>query len=260
MAREFQGASRALTSGGLQAASDNLSVSAAEIWTVLAVETQGCGFLSDRRPPILFERHIFSRLTGHRFDVCDVSNPQAGGYGPDGAHQYDRLAAAIAMDRTAALQSASWGMPQIMGENFASAGFPGVDAMVSAMCDSEDAQLAAFAAFLKGNNLAGRLQSHDWVSFAKGYNGPNYAENQYDVKLAEHFQKYSAGPLPDLDVRTAQLYLTFAGFRPGGVDGVMGAHTRNALTAYQQQQGLPQTGLADPATLEALTSGLGASA
>ena len=249
---DFVGNSKALSSEGLTAVTDSLSVKAAEIWTVLAVETSGCGFLADRRPPILFERHIFSKLTNRKFDVSDVSNPQAGGYGPSGANQYVRLANAIQLDRTAALQSASWGLAQIMGMNFASAGHPDVEAMVSAMSDSEDAQLAAFVAFLKGNRLDQHLQAHNWAAFAKGYNGSNYAINQYDTKLAQAYQKYSTGPLPDIKLRAAQLYLTFAGLNPGPVDGLMGSRTKTALQTWQQRQGLPQTGLADDATLAAL--------
>jgi hypothetical protein len=216
------------------------------------VEASGCGFLADRRPQILFERHIFSKLTNRQFDHSDVSNPQAGGYGPAGANQYLRLANAIQLNRSAALQSASWGLAQIMGRNFASAGFNDVETMVSAMSDSEDAQLAAFVRFLKGNRLDQYLQTHNWAAFANGYNGSNYATNQYDTKLAQAFQKYSTGPLPDLKLRSAQLYLTFAGLNPGPVDGLMGSRTRTALQTYQQQQGLPQTGQADDATLASL--------
>lgn len=249
---DFAGKSQALSADGLSSVADSLSVQAAEIWTVLAVETSGCGFLADRRPPILFERHIFSKLTNRQFDISDVSNPQAGGYGPSGANQYLRLANAIQLNRTAALQSASWGLAQIMGMNFASAGFGDVEAMVSAMSDSEDAQLAAFSAFLKGNRLDQHLQAHNWASLAKGYNGPNYAVNQYDTKLAQAFQKYSAGPLPDLNLRAAQLYLTFAGLNPGPVDGLMGSRTKTALQTYQQQQGLLQSGQPDDATVASL--------
>ena len=38
---------------------DQLDVDAVRIWTVIHVETCGCGFLSDRRPNILFERPHF---------------------------------------------------------------------------------------------------------------------------------------------------------------------------------------------------------
>jgi peptidoglycan hydrolase-like protein with peptidoglycan-binding domain len=87
---------------------------------------------------------------------------------------------------------------------------------------------------------------------ARGYNGPSYAINQYDTKLAQAYQRYSTGPMPDLNLRAAQLYLTFAGMNPGPVDGLMGAKTRTALQAWQQRQGLPQTGQPDDATLASL--------
>jgi hypothetical protein len=253
---DFVGKSQALSADGLNAVSEALSVEAAEIWTVLAVETSGCGFLADRRPPILFERHIFSKLTNRKFDVSDISHPQAGGYGPSGANQYTRLANAIQLDRTAALQSASWGLAQIMGMNFQSAGFADAETMVSAMSDSEDAQLSAFVAFLKNNRLDQHLQSHNWASLARGYNGPSYAINQYDTKLAQAYQRYTTGPMPDLNLRAAQLYLTFAGMNPGPVDGLMGARTRTALQAWQQRQGLPLTGQPDDATLASLVATL----
>jgi hypothetical protein len=251
---DFTGKSQALTADAIAAASDNLSVAVPEVWTVLAVETKGCGFLADRRPRILFERHVFSRLTNQQFDCCDFSNPDSGGYGADGANQFTRLGCALAKDRAAALQSASWGMAQIMGENYRAAGFDGVESMVSAMSDSEDAHLAAFVAFLKAKRLDKHLQAHEWTLLAKGYNGPNYANNQYDQKLAAEFQKFSAGPLPDLSVRTAQMYLTFAGFNPGPVDGVMGNRTVNALTGFQQKHGISPTGAADDATLASLAA------
>src|SRR5579885_2614771 len=134
MALPFQGTALALSSEGLAEAASKMGVFATEIWTVLAVETSGCGYLPDRRPQILFERHIFHRLTQGRFDTNgDISSATPGGYGASGAHQYDRLASAIACDREAALQSASWGIGQIMGENFAAAGFRNVENMVTAV-------------------------------------------------------------------------------------------------------------------------------
>jgi hypothetical protein len=113
MALEFVGSSLALSKNGFATVATSLTVKAPEVWAVLAVETSGCGFLADRRPEILFERHCFHRLTKGRFDDGDISDPQPGGYGAGGAHQYDRLARAIAKDRTAALQSTSWGLAWI---------------------------------------------------------------------------------------------------------------------------------------------------
>ncbi|NWG47496.1 MAG: peptidoglycan-binding protein [Alphaproteobacteria bacterium] len=45
------------------------------------------------------------------------------------------------------------------------------------------------------------------------------------------------GPLPDLTVRTAQLYLTYLSYDPHGVDGHWGPMTRHALTAFLQAHG-----------------------
>src|SRR5690348_15311282 len=85
----FQGNAAALSSDGLAQVSASLGVYAPEIWTVLAVETSGCGYLPDRRPQILFERHIFHRLTNGQYDDGDISDPSPGGYGPRGAQQYE---------------------------------------------------------------------------------------------------------------------------------------------------------------------------
>src|SRR5258708_5685586 len=160
----FQGTAGALSTDGLGAVSQKLAVHAPEIWTVLAVETSGCGYLPDLRPQILYERHIFHRLTQGKFDDGDISDPKAGGYGASGVHQYDRLAIATAKDRTAALQSCSWGIGQIMGENHAMAGFADVEQMVAAMSESEDRQLTAMGNFLVSSRLNVPLQAHDWAS------------------------------------------------------------------------------------------------
>src|SRR5207249_9928909 len=180
-----------------------------------------------------------------KFDSSDISNASPGGYGATGAHQYDRLAAAIEKNRTAALQSASWGLGQMMGKNSAAAGFRNVEDMVTAMSDSEAAQLAAMARFLVAGKLRASLQAHDWTTFARGYNGPNFAINRYDVRLNAEFQKFSVGVLPDLHVRSTQLYLTYLGFHPGPVDGVAGEHTLSALADFQAQQGVQKTGVID---------------
>ncbi|MCU1307923.1 MAG: Peptidoglycan-binding domain 1 protein [Acidobacteriaceae bacterium] len=234
----FQGNAAPLSSDGLTAVATDLKVHAPEIWAVLAVETSGCGYLPDRRPQILFERHVFHRLTNGQFDDGDISDPVPGGYGPRGALQYDRLGRAISKDRSAALQSTSWGIGQIMGMNYPRAGFHDVEDMVAAIEDSEDRQLTAVGMFLANTGLGTFLRSHDWASFARGYNGPNYAINRYDIRLNSEYQKYSTGALPDLNVRAAQLYLTYLGFHPGSIDGIAGEHTMAALAQFRAQNGM----------------------
>ena len=105
----FAGKGLALDEAGFSDAMSRMTVGAPELWAVMKIETNGFGFLRDRRPVILYERHIFSKKTNHQFDAShpDISNPVGGGYGAGGAHQYDRLERAISLNRTAALESAS---------------------------------------------------------------------------------------------------------------------------------------------------------
>jgi N-acetylmuramidase-like protein/putative peptidoglycan binding protein len=162
----------------------------------------------------------------------------------------------MALDQPAALQSTSWGIGQIMGVNFKSAGFADVESMVAAMSKSEDNQLTAMGSFLIGTKLNLSLRAHDWPSFARGYNGPNYAIKQYDSRLNGEYQKYSIGGLPDLQVRAVQLYLTYVGFQPGPIDGVAGAHTLSALTEFQRKNSLQETGVVDENALSQLVAAL----
>ena len=249
MPEAFVGRSRALTRQGLDTAARSVTVGDPEIWAILAVETSGRGFLPDRRPQMLYERHIFHELTDGRFDDGDISDHVRGGYGARGAHQYDRLGRAIEKDRAAALRSASWGLGQILGRNCGLAGFVDVDAFVQAMSDGEDAQLSAVTAFIRATGIDAALQAHDWTTFARGYNGPAFAQNQYDVRLRGEYEKYSSGLAPDLDVRAAQLYLRFLGFDAGPVDGLAGPLTRSAILDYQRRQGLAPSGKVDDALL-----------
>lgn len=248
---DFVGKGQPLTRTGLAALLDQMDMEqgdAAYIWTVVEVETagltQGFGFRPDRRPQILFERHKFREYTGGRFDdvAPDISGP-AGGYGTL-ASQYVRLDYALALcERDGlgvepALKSASWGMGQVMGFNHEAAGFSSASDMVEAMKTGENAQLAAMAGFLLENGLVGFLTRKDWAGFARRYNGKDYWKNRYDIKLAEQYQRFAGGSLPNVEVRTAQAALLFLGYSPGKIDGVIGPRTRNALRSFRIASGL----------------------
>jgi hypothetical protein len=259
MADGFVGNATPLDSTGLKTATDALGVGAPEFWSVVSVETSGCGYLPDRRPKILFERHIFSKRTGGRYDgdYSDISNAQPGGYSPTGAGEYERLGRAMALDSHAALQSASWGIGQVMGYNAELVGFGSVELMVSAMSASEAQQLTAMAGFIKANRLDAALRAKQWDKFAAGYNGSNYQINSYDTRLASQYQALSNGGMPDLDIRSGQIYLTYLGYEPHGIDGVMGKMTRSAMNDFQGKNGLALTDRFDAATLAALRAALG---
>ena len=178
-----------------QAAAQALGCEVAAIKAVSTVETPRGPFESQGRPTILFERHIFSGFTGGVYDASepDISNPVQGGYGLYSA-QYPKLIRAAALNFDAALKSASWGAFQILGENFAAAGFGGVEAYVTAMRTGVSAHLEAFTSFVAADaGMLAAIQNKDWAAFAAKYNGPSYKENGYDVALAKAYAANGGG-------------------------------------------------------------------
>lgn len=171
-------------------AADRLAVDVAAIRAIVAVETEGSGFLPDGRPKILFERHWFWSLTPLPVSQTrpDLSDPEPGGY-LGGAHEWERLNAAMQFDRPAALQAASWGLGQILGVNHELAGYKDIEAFVQAMHDSEGKQLDAMVNFIIHQDLVKALQHCDWTTFARVYNGPA-GVGVYDVRLAKMFKQY----------------------------------------------------------------------
>lgn len=238
----FRGEALPLSPSGFAEIADRLGVRAAELWAVIDVETYGYGFIADRRPLILFERHIFSRFTKRKFDKTnpDISNKKPGGYGKGGMHQFDRLDKAVSLNRTEALKSASWGIGQVMGMNFKIAGFGDVEEMVTEMLAAEDNQLNAMANFIIINKIDKAMRQHDWATFARVYNGKNYAINKYDTRLAAAYNKRRV-LLPDMAVRAAQVYLTYLDYDPGRIDGLTGTNTFRALNNFQADNNLSIT-------------------
>lgn len=195
----FKGAAKRITDIDLPRIGNDIGVGEDEIHAVIAVETTGSGFDDQGRPKILFEPAVFYRTLSGPARAKAVSAKLAApvwGQIPYGSTsgQYPRLLKAMAIDETAALKSASWGMGQVMGGNFVSAGFDSVQDMVLAMMESEANQLQAMVEFIKSEHLDDDLRRHSWASFARGYNGPGYRKNQYDTKLAAAFAKWSKIP------------------------------------------------------------------
>lgn len=155
------------------------------------------GFGTDGRPIILFERHLFSRKTNSQYDTShpNVSNRTPGGYPRSQADRWTQLAEAYALDPEAALQSASYGRFQVLGQNYPNLQMANAHAYVSKIAKSEKDQLEAFEGFVKANSLADELQRKDWVGFASRYNGPGYAANQYDQKMAQAYARLKANPI-----------------------------------------------------------------
>lgn len=176
-----------LTPNGIARVANRLGCEEAAIRAVIAVESAGAGFLSDGRPRILFEAHIFSRETG---GVFDRTHPKLSSksWNRDlyigGAGEYARLYQATQLHGEAAVRACSWGLMQIMGFNWQACGEKSIHGFMLAMHHNEDAHLALFSEFVSRQGLSVDLRRRDWAAFARKYNGPGYASNAYDKKLA----------------------------------------------------------------------------
>lgn len=191
-------AARFLTENDIQQAARDLDVEVAVVKAVREVEAKGTGFWGER-PVILFERHIFWRqLKARELDPrsCadgneDILSATPGGY-LGGMREYDRLKRARRLNEDAALESASWGMFQIMGFHWKNLGYPSIKGYVELMQKSEGEHLDAFVKFNHVENLTRFLRAKDWAGFARRYNGPGFKKNKYDEKLAAAYAKFSA--------------------------------------------------------------------
>jgi len=176
-------------------AAEVLKCEVAAIRAVSDVESSGDGFFITGRPKILFEAHIFGRLTKgiHNATHPGISSAKWNrALYKGGEREYDRLKEAMTLNPIAACEAASWGRFQIMGFHWKLCGFSSVFEFVQAHYESEGEQLAAFVDFLKSQRLDRYLQTKQWASFALGYNGKSYAANRYDTKLAEAYKRRSA--------------------------------------------------------------------
>lgn len=201
---------RFLSLKDLQEAARRLDVPLASVLAVNEVESNGAGFLANGKPKILFERHVMhARLSLVRHDGDDSAtliahadhlaalhphlvNRRPGGYA-GGTAEHQRLAQARMLDALCADESASWGAFQIMGYHWQRLGYASVADFVARMHASEAEQLEAFVRFIETDPaLHKALKARKWATFAKGYNGPDYARNLYDVKLERAYERHAA--------------------------------------------------------------------
>ncbi|CAH2399261.1 N-acetylmuramidase domain-containing protein [Mesorhizobium ventifaucium] len=208
MNKTFKGAAKRITDRDIARIGAMIGVGEDEMHAFMDVEAAGSGFDRYGRPKLLFEPHVLYRnLAGAKRTAAVRAGLAYAKWGakPYPKDSYPRLVAAMEIDETAALKSASWGLTQILGENFKAAGFATVQAMVQAFMADEAAHLEAAVRFIKANKLDDELRDHNWAGFARGYNGPGYKKNRYDSKLAAAFakwQKIRDTPLPPRDAPT----------------------------------------------------------
>lgn len=135
------------------------------------------------------------------------------------------------------------------------------------------------AAFWKTNGLNTYADQNDAVKVSRGVNrgDPNdpAAANHEDLRILwtttalsvtqapQNLAPDPAAPTaPSLKplqvgsrgdrVRELQIDLNALGYNTNGIDGIFGQGSRRAVVAFQQENGLPVTGIADAATIDAI--------
>jgi hypothetical protein len=179
-------AAAGITVAETNALAARLGCSPAQIRAVASVESNGAGFDAQGRPKILFERHIFHRLTDGLYSPSAFSLVTPGGYDAD---SWEKLEAACGKDPDAAFSSTSWGKFQVLGSNWEKLGYTSPYELAHSTVIGEAAQYELFARYLETFGLKSALRhlSRDpagCADFARLYNGPNFRANAYDSKLA----------------------------------------------------------------------------
>lgn len=159
------------------------------------------GFLDSGKPQILFEGHVFYKYLKANVKSLDINKlcaqypnivypkwDRSKYFG--GEKEWTRLEQARKINMKYANYAASWGMFQVMGFNYKTCGCKSIDEFVEKMCTSQEQQLLLSINFIKNSNLMVPLQKRQWATFAKGYNGPGFAQNKYHIKLQAAYNNY----------------------------------------------------------------------
>lgn len=190
----FKGAAKRIDDIDIPRIGSRIGVGEDELHAFMDVEAAGGGFDAQGRPKMLFEPHVFYRnLSGAKRAAAvkaGLAYPKWGTK-PYPKDSYPRLVQAIAIDETSALRSASWGLGQILGENFHAVGYDDARDMVRAFMDDEEHHLEAMVQFLIANHIDDDLKAHRWAEVARVYNGAGYKANAYDTKLAAAYAKWT---------------------------------------------------------------------
>jgi peptidoglycan hydrolase-like protein with peptidoglycan-binding domain len=243
---------------------------------IVDVESRGSGVDADGRVKVLFEKHRFyqnlpasKRAAAVKAGLArkDWISPKKGGYKdqPNNRAALEMLGRAMAIDETAALLSASYGLGQVMGENFRLCGWPSVQAFVLDMCESEDRHVDAMFGFLIGKGLKDEIAALDFDAVARVYNGSGQVET-YGGRMKAAYQKFAGKPpVITSKVRNTGLRIGSKGYRVEAlqkrlnelgyvvkIDSDFGEGTRRAVLAFQAEHGLDTDGVVGAETQSAL--------
>lgn len=206
MSVAFKGAGKRLETTDIPRVAHEIGVGEDLIHALVEVEASGRGFDDKKRLKALYEPHVAYRCSSGaaRKALVDAGlaykDWKPGAYPKD---SYPRILAAMAIDTDAALKATSWGLAQILGENFKDAGYGSVRAMIADFIDDEDNHLEAMIRFCKSKGIDTALRAiqakvdageavtaDDWRPVALRYNGKGYAKHNYHGRLNAAFARW----------------------------------------------------------------------
>ena len=164
-------------------------------------QTESGGIVTTRinghdEPLIRFEGHYFDKRLSPadqaKARALKLSSPKAGAIRNPATQvaRWQLLQQATQINRDAAYESTSWGVGQVMGAHWHWLGYPSVIEMAETVRQSVQQQIELMCRFLTYSHLRDALNNRDWQKIAYNYNGPLYAKNQYDRKLAQAYALY----------------------------------------------------------------------
>ncbi len=185
-----------LTVGDYEALARRWTVNVKVVRGVRKVEAPRGAFDATGKPTHLYERHVANRNTEPpgRFARSnpDLFNPAGYGRGGYGSYsgQFDKLAAACALDPHAAIEGCSWGAFQVLGENAVALGYASPLDFALELVKGEAQHLESFARYVEVNGLVDELRrvvpgdANSAIPFVSKYNGDGFRTFDYHNKLA----------------------------------------------------------------------------
>jgi hypothetical protein len=139
---------------------------------------------------VLFEPKHFALKTNNVYDAQMGDANSRTGAGGTFNQQHEHLERARRLHPIFAPESTSYGQFQVLGANYAKAGYASVGAFEVAMQASAKNQLHAFVNFVKNSpSLHEAMRDRDWEGIAKIYNGPGWRRRNpfYAQNLLDYF-------------------------------------------------------------------------
>lgn len=227
-------------------------------------------------PLIRFEGHYFDRrligISQARARLRGLSSPRVGAVKNPASQsaRWQLLEKAKQINHTAALESTSWGIGQVMGAHWKWLGFESVDALVNIARSGIAGQLRLMELYIEKAGLVPALKNKDWSEFAKGYNGPAFAQNGYHLKLEQAYKvakkEGSNRPVTPSSINIVNILrlgssgdavmdlqnlLSALGYT-NPQNGTFDENTEAAVKAFQKHSGIHRDGIVGQQTLEAL--------